>query len=89
MALYVDIKKRLGKFNLDVQFSSQQGIMSLLGSSGSGKSMILKCIAGIETPDEGRIVLNHRVLFDSEKKIKSASSKTKSWISVSELCTFS
>ncbi|AEY66758.1 ATP-binding cassette domain-containing protein [Clostridium sp. BNL1100] len=69
MALYVDIKKRLGKFNLEVQFNSQQGIMSLLGSSGSGKSMTLKCIAGIETPDEGRIVLKERVLFDSEKKI--------------------
>lgn len=69
MALYVDIKKRLGKFNLEVQFSSQQGIMSLLGSSGSGKSMTLKCIAGIETPDKGRIVLNDRILFDSEKKI--------------------
>ena len=69
MALYVDIKKRLGKFNLEVQFTSQKGIMSLLGSSGSGKSMTLKCIAGIETPDEGRIVLNGRVLFDSENKI--------------------
>lgn len=43
--------------------------MSLLGSSGSGKSMTLKCIAGIETPDEGRIVLDDRVLFDSEEKI--------------------
>ncbi|WP_024831510.1 sulfate/molybdate ABC transporter ATP-binding protein [Ruminiclostridium josui] len=69
MALLVDIKKRLGKFNLNVQFTSQQGILSLLGSSGSGKSMTLKCIAGIETPDEGRIVLDDRVLFDSEEKI--------------------
>ena len=40
-----------------------------MGASGSGKSMTLKCIAGIETPDQGRIVLNDRVLFDSEKKI--------------------
>ena len=40
--------------------------MGILGASGSGKSMTLKCIAGIETPDEGRIVLNGRVLFDSE-----------------------
>ena len=43
--------------------------MGILGASGSGKSMTLKCIAGIETPDEGRIVLNGRVLFDSEKHI--------------------
>ena len=44
-------------------------ISGLRGASGSGKSMTLKCIAGIETPDQGRIVLNGRVLFDSEKKI--------------------
>jgi molybdate transport system ATP-binding protein len=43
--------------------------MGLLGASGCGKSMTLKCIAGIETPDSGRIVLNDRILFDSEKKI--------------------
>lgn len=43
--------------------------MALLGASGCGKSMTLKCIAGIVTPDRGRIVLGGRVLFDSEKKI--------------------
>jgi len=43
--------------------------MGLLGASGSGKSLTLKCIAGIEKPDKGRIILNDRVLFDSEKKI--------------------
>lgn len=77
MSLYVNIKKKLGKFSLDVQFESQQGIMSLLGSSGSGKSMTLKCIAGIETPDEGRIVLDNRVLFDSEMDINLPPQKRK------------
>ncbi|MDR0452016.1 MAG: ATP-binding cassette domain-containing protein [Treponema sp.] len=43
--------------------------LGILGASGSGKSMTLKCIAGIERPDEGRIELNGRVLFDSAKKI--------------------
>ena len=43
--------------------------MGLLGASGCGKSMTLKCIAGIETPDSGRITLDGRVLYDSEKKI--------------------
>ncbi|WP_286035238.1 ATP-binding cassette domain-containing protein [Megamonas hypermegale] len=37
-----------------------------MGASGCGKSMTLKCIAGIETPDTGRIVLNGRILFDSK-----------------------
>ncbi|MDR1766629.1 MAG: ATP-binding cassette domain-containing protein [Lachnospiraceae bacterium] len=41
----------------------------ILGASGCGKSMTLKCIAGIEKPDRGRIVLDGRVLFDSEKHI--------------------
>ena len=44
-------------------------ITALIGPSGCGKSMTLKCIAGIVTPDRGRIVLGGRVLFDSEKKI--------------------
>ena len=43
--------------------------MGILGASGSGKSMTLRCIAGIQTPDSGRIVVNDKVLFDSEKKI--------------------
>ncbi len=69
MSLYVDIRKKLDSFTLDVSFSAENGVMGVLGASGSGKSMALKCIAGIETPDEGRIVLNGRTLFDSENRI--------------------
>ena len=66
MSLHVDIRKALGSFTLDVRFTAGNGITSLLGASGCGKSMTLKCIAGIEKPDEGRIELDGRVLFDSE-----------------------
>ena len=69
MSLHVDIRKRLGSFTLDVKFSAENGITSLLGASGCGKSMTLKCIAGIEKPDEGRIELDGTVLFDSAQKI--------------------
>ena len=69
MSLKVNIKKRLGNFNLDVAFEPERGVFAILGASGCGKSMTLKCIAGIETPDEGRIELNGRVLYDSAKKI--------------------
>ena len=69
MSLYVDIEKQLGSFHLRVQLETENEITALLGASGCGKSMTLKCIAGIETPDHGRIVLNDRVLFDSEKKV--------------------
>lgn len=67
--LEVQIYKKLAEFDLDISFQVDDNILGLMGASGSGKSMTLKCIAGIETPDQGRIVLNNRVLFDSEKKI--------------------
>ena len=65
MSLHVDIRKQLGDFMLDVAFTAENGVTALLGASGCGKSMTLKCIAGIEKPDEGIIELDGRVLFDS------------------------
>ena len=67
--LSVDIRKRLGSFQLDVQFEAADEKLALLGASGCGKSLTLRCIAGIEKPDSGRIVLDGRVLFDSEAHI--------------------
>ena len=75
--LQVTIKKKLGNFLLDVDFCMDGGVFAILGASGCGKSMTLKCIAGIERPDEGRIVLNDRVLFDSKKKINLPPQKRK------------
>ncbi len=69
MSLEVTIQKRAGNFQLHVSFTAEEEIFTILGASGCGKSMTLKCIAGIETPDTGRIVLNGKVLFDSEQKI--------------------
>ena len=69
MSLFVDIRKKLKGFSLNVSFETNGDYLGVLGSSGSGKSMTLKCIAGIETPDEGLIILNGKVLFDSKKKI--------------------
>ncbi|HSN58502.1 MAG TPA: ATP-binding cassette domain-containing protein [Clostridiaceae bacterium] len=69
MGLVVDIKKKLKGFTLEVDFETDGDYLGILGASGSGKSMTLKCIAGIETPDEGRILLDGKVLFDSLKKI--------------------
>lgn len=69
MSLYVEIEKRLGTFHLRAQFETKEGILALLGASGCGKSMTLKCIAGIERPDRGRIELDGRVLFDSVRRI--------------------
>lgn len=69
MALEVQIKKHFEKFHLQVSFTSGEGITGLLGASGCGKSMTLKCVAGLITPDAGHIVLDGRVLFDAGKKI--------------------
>ncbi len=67
--LKVDIKQRLPGFSLAVKFETDGETMGLLGASGCGKSMTLKCIAGIERPDEGHIELDGRTLFDSAAHI--------------------
>lgn len=67
--LKVDIKKKLGHFHLEAAFEAESGVTGLLGASGCGKSMTLKCIAGIEKPDSGHIELNGVTLFDSRRRI--------------------
>lgn len=67
--LIVDIQKQLPEFLLNVSFKCDRIPLGLLGASGAGKSLILRCIAGLETPDKGRIILNSRVLFDSQRGI--------------------
>lgn len=70
MALTAKFTKRLGKFQLQVDLTAESGIpLALLGASGCGKSVTLKCIAGILRPDSGKIVLDNQTLFDSEKRI--------------------
>lgn len=69
MSLHVDIHKSLGDFSLDVNVDAQTETLGFLGASGCGKSLTLRCVAGIETPDEGRIVVNDTVFFDSAAKI--------------------
>ena len=69
MSLEVEIEKRFDGFTLRAQFTAQDTATAILGASGCGKSMTLRCIAGIVKPDKGRIVLDGVPLFDSEKKI--------------------
>jgi molybdate transport system permease protein len=63
--LSVNLTHHLPGFSLDVAFATDQHPLGLLGASGAGKSLILRCLAGLETPQSGRIVVNGRVLFDS------------------------
>ena len=69
MAITVDIEKNFKGFHLKTAFSSSTSATGILGASGSGKSMTLRCIAGIEKPDRGKIVINGRTVFDSAQKI--------------------
>ena len=69
MSLEVTIVKRFEGFTLHADFAAGNTAAAILGASGCGKSMTLRCIAGVVKPDSGRIVLDGRVLFDSEKGI--------------------
>lgn len=69
MSVKVEIRRKLDSFRLDICFQSDSRRIGILGASGCGKSMTLKSIAGIETPDEGRIEVEGRTLFDKAGKI--------------------
>lgn len=69
MSLYLDIEKRLGNFCLRMKLEAEDETVALLGASGSGKSLTLRCIAGIERPDRGKIIIDGVTVFDSERKI--------------------
>lgn len=69
MKLTIDITKQLNKKELRVKCSIDTEILGILGTSGSGKSMLLKCIAGIETPESGKIQLGERILFDKKREL--------------------
>ncbi|MDU8911232.1 molybdenum ABC transporter ATP-binding protein [Aestuariicoccus sp. MJ-SS9] len=65
MTLSVQIRARLGAFDLDVGFDAPAGVTVLFGRSGSGKTSLVKAVAGLVRPDAGRIAVGGRVLFDA------------------------
>jgi molybdate ABC transporter permease protein len=67
--LYLNIFKPLSGFALNLGFDIGPEVLGILGASGSGKSMTLRCIAGLETPTSGTIAVNGKVLFDSVQGI--------------------
>lgn len=69
MTLEVQIEKKLPEFTLQAAFNAGRAPLGILGPSGAGKTMLLRCVAGIARPDRGRIVLDGRVLFDSDRGI--------------------
>jgi molybdate ABC transporter permease protein len=67
--LFINIIKQLPEFDLQITLHCVDQSIGILGASGTGKSMLLKCIAGMETPSSGRIVVNGKILFDSTNNI--------------------
>jgi molybdate ABC transporter permease protein len=67
--LIVNMQKRLANFDLNLAFNVPESTLGILGGSGMGKSMLMRCIAGMETPTSGQIILNGRVLFDAKQGI--------------------
>jgi molybdate transport system ATP-binding protein len=71
MTLAVHLAKRLSSgFALDVSFLAEPGVTILFGASGSGKTTILRCVAGLARPDEGRIAIGDRTLFDTAAEVE-------------------
>ncbi len=69
MSIQMRLQKKLGNFVLDMDFKSSDHRIGILGASGCGKSMTLKAIAGIATPDEGKLVIDDKTLYQSSEKI--------------------
>jgi molybdate transport system ATP-binding protein len=63
--LSVDVEKALGDFAIVAKFEAADGVTALFGPSGAGKTTIVNMVAGLVTPDRGRISCNGTVLFDS------------------------
>jgi molybdate transport system ATP-binding protein len=64
--LQVSLRKGLAAFDLDVEWQAGDGVAVLFGPSGAGKTVTLQCLAGLMRPDAGRVVVDGRVLFDSD-----------------------
>ena len=64
--LRVDVRKRLGEFQVAATFETARGVTALFGSSGSGKTSVVNMIAGLLKPDQGIVKLDGETLFDSD-----------------------
>ncbi|AOF89887.1 molybdenum ABC transporter ATP-binding protein [Sinorhizobium sp. RAC02] len=69
MSLIVEARHRFGDFSLDAAFTSDGGVTALFGRSGSGKTSLVRIIAGLTRPKEGRVQLGDDVLVDTRRRL--------------------
>ena len=69
MSLVVDVRHRLGDFSLEAAFASDGGVTALFGRSGSGKTSLVRIIAGLARPADGRVLLGGEVLVDTSRRV--------------------
>ncbi|MFO8076607.1 MAG: ATP-binding cassette domain-containing protein [Egibacteraceae bacterium] len=65
MSLSVDVRAAIGEFRLDARFALPEGLTVLFGPSGAGKTRLLRLVAGLDAPAEGRIGLGPTVFADT------------------------
>jgi len=65
----LSMRHALADLVLDIEFRADARTLALFGDSGAGKTSVLNAIAGLLRPQRGRVVLDGRVLFDSESRI--------------------
>jgi molybdenum ABC transporter ATP-binding protein len=70
VTLVVRLRHAFGDFALDLGFEAPAGVTALHGPSGAGKTSVVRAVAGLLHPDQGRIALNGTVLFDSAARIR-------------------
>ncbi|MDJ0860330.1 MAG: molybdenum ABC transporter ATP-binding protein [Dinoroseobacter sp.] len=66
MSLSVQLRHSFGSFTIGIGFEAPKGITVLFGRSGSGKTTIVEAVAGLLTPESGRIALDGKVLLDTQ-----------------------
>jgi len=88
MAIQIDIKKNYSHFNFEINLQNTTQSLAILGPSGAGKTMLLRCIAGLITPDEGYICIDDHVLFDKSKNINLPPSQRKVGFLFQNYCLF-
>jgi molybdate transport system ATP-binding protein len=79
---------RTNKFELATEFAVVPGITVIVGRSGAGKTTILRCVAGLLHPEDGRIAIGERLLFDSSKGVNISSAKRRVGFVFQDLALF-